>query len=104
MVRWLLPRAVLALLFLSAAFFAFFESVYLRDQAAEFADVKIGVWMCSNTIARSVPKIGANKFDALVSRSNPENGMIESKKSASAITHALTQKRPKIDISRLGHM
>jgi len=35
--RWLLPRVVLAALFLSGAVFAFFESVYLRDQHLEFS-------------------------------------------------------------------
>lgn len=37
MARWLLPRVVLAALFLAGAIFAFFESIYLRDQFAEFA-------------------------------------------------------------------
>jgi hypothetical protein len=45
MIRWLLPRVALILLFGSAAFFAFFESVYLRDQAAQFHDGKIATWM-----------------------------------------------------------
>ena len=45
MLRWLLPRAAILVIFVSAAFFAFFESVYLRDQAAEFGDGKITLWM-----------------------------------------------------------
>jgi hypothetical protein len=44
-IRWLLPRAALAILFCSAALFAFFESVYLRDQSMEFRDGKIALWM-----------------------------------------------------------
>jgi len=45
MIRWLLPRAALVIVFCSAAFFAFFESVYLRDQAVQFHDGKIAIWM-----------------------------------------------------------
>jgi len=42
--QWLLPRLVLAALFLSGAFFAFFESIYLRDQAAQFLTRRIAGW------------------------------------------------------------
>jgi hypothetical protein len=42
--RWLLPRLVLAALFLFSAVFAFFESVYLRDQHAEFPIRRISGW------------------------------------------------------------
>ena len=45
MLRAILPRAVLALVLLSAALFAFFESVYLHDQAVEFGEMKIVIWM-----------------------------------------------------------
>ena len=37
MIQWLLPRLALSSLFAVLAFFAFFESIYLRDQAAFFA-------------------------------------------------------------------
>ena len=43
-VRWLVPRLVLAAVFLSGAAFAFFESVYLRDQHAEFSVRRIAGW------------------------------------------------------------
>ena len=42
--RTLLPRLVLSALFLAGAFFAFFESVYLREQAKEFAHANIRKW------------------------------------------------------------
>ncbi|HZK75782.1 MAG TPA: hypothetical protein VFD13_02635 [Candidatus Kapabacteria bacterium] len=42
--RWLLPRLVLAALFLSGAAFAFFESVYLRDQYTKFRVRRIAGW------------------------------------------------------------
>ena len=35
----------IVVIFASAAFFAFFESVYLHDQAAQFGDGKIALWM-----------------------------------------------------------
>jgi hypothetical protein len=45
MVRWVLPRLALSALMLSLAFFACFESFYLRDQAAEFGEPNITIWM-----------------------------------------------------------
>jgi hypothetical protein len=45
MLRILLPRFILSVLLLSGAVFAFFESVYLRDQAIEFHEEKITLWM-----------------------------------------------------------
>jgi len=45
MARWLLPRAVLAVLLLAGAAFAFFESIYLRDQSQEFHARRIAGWM-----------------------------------------------------------
>ena len=33
------------MLFLAGAFFALFESIYLQDQAAEFREPKIALWM-----------------------------------------------------------
>ncbi|HWF45095.1 MAG TPA: hypothetical protein VG537_10680 [Candidatus Kapabacteria bacterium] len=45
MARWLVPRLALSALMLSLAFFACFESFYLRDQAAEFGELKIVLWM-----------------------------------------------------------
>ncbi|HEX5316002.1 MAG TPA: hypothetical protein VFX22_05055 [Candidatus Kapabacteria bacterium] len=44
MLRWLLPRLVLAVLFFLGAGFAFFESVYLRDQHLEFRAGRIAGW------------------------------------------------------------
>jgi hypothetical protein len=43
--RAFLPRVILSLLFLGGAYFAFCESVYLRDQASEFGEAKIALWM-----------------------------------------------------------
>jgi len=45
MLRGFLPRIVLAALFLGGAYFAYCESVYLRDQSAEFGEVRIQLWM-----------------------------------------------------------
>ena len=45
MLRASLPRIVLSLVLIAGAFFAFFESVYLSDQAAEFHDGRIPAWM-----------------------------------------------------------
>ncbi len=42
---WLVPRIVLAAILIVAAIFAFFESIYLRDQASMFAEPRIGEWM-----------------------------------------------------------
>lgn len=43
--RQILPRIVLALLLLSGSGLAFFESVYLGDQARLIGDAKIEFWM-----------------------------------------------------------
>ncbi len=45
MLRNSLPKIALGLTLFAAAFFAFFESVYLSDQASEFGDGKIVMWM-----------------------------------------------------------
>ena len=45
MLRWILPRLVLSILLLVGAFFALFESIYLHDQAGEFGEPKIALWM-----------------------------------------------------------
>ena len=41
----LLSRLMLAALFTGGGTLAFFESIYLRDQAAEFASIGIARWM-----------------------------------------------------------
>jgi hypothetical protein len=43
--RDIFPRLALAALFASAAIFAYFEGVYLGDQARELHDLSISVWM-----------------------------------------------------------
>ena len=44
MARWLLPRLVLAALFVMGAALAYFEGIYLRDQHAEFAAASVAKW------------------------------------------------------------
>lgn len=45
MLRILLPRLALALLFLAGGIFAWYESIYLADQSRALGDGSILLWM-----------------------------------------------------------
>jgi hypothetical protein len=45
MLRLVLPRFILALVLWTGAYFAFFETIYLQDQAAQFGEIRIVQWM-----------------------------------------------------------
>jgi hypothetical protein len=45
LLRAILPRAALAVLFVSIGSLTFFESVYLAGQAAEFGSPRIARWL-----------------------------------------------------------
>jgi len=61
MIQWLLPRAVLSILFAFLAFFAFFEGIYLRDQAAFF-----GVRAAAAVGANVVPSVAESVRHAIL--------------------------------------
>jgi hypothetical protein len=68
--RALVPRLTLALLFFAGSGFAFFESVYLGDQARMIGDAKIEFWMWAfrATAAFALVVSGAFGFGALITR------------------------------------
>jgi hypothetical protein len=45
MLKLVLPRLAVALVLASGAYFAFFETVYLQDQAEQFGELRIVQWM-----------------------------------------------------------
>lgn len=45
MLKLVLPRLAIALVLWMGAYFAFFETVYLQDQATQFGELRIVHWM-----------------------------------------------------------
>ncbi|MDP4198143.1 MAG: hypothetical protein Q8922_01790 [Bacteroidota bacterium] len=68
LLRAVLPRLALSVLFLAGCVFAYFESVYLGDQARMIADSRIEFWMWAFRLVAAASLVMAVGLAATLAR------------------------------------